>query len=77
MGAEGATDMNQEYKYQAQICTRCGAKVWDNWYLRHRRSGCKRGIIEPAPVQQVDQADGVNPMSYSDYVEEKITGGLD
>lgn len=31
--------------YGVAICTRCGATVHTNWLIRHRKSGCKVGIV--------------------------------
>lgn len=44
-------------QYKTEICTRCGATVYANWLIRHRKSGCVSGIVTPHRLTCV-RADG-------------------
>lgn len=36
--------MSQSFTYEIVDCPECGAKVADNWLIKHLKSGCKIGI---------------------------------
>lgn len=44
-------------QYQTEVCDRCGATVYANWIIRHRKSGCTSGIVATSGLTCV-RADG-------------------
>lgn len=36
----------QSRQYKTVTCDRCGQSVRENWLIRHRKSGCKVGVVE-------------------------------
>ena len=38
-------------KYSTLTCAKCGARVAENWYIRHVKSGCKVGAKPPLKTE--------------------------
>lgn len=35
--------LRKGYQFPTETCHKCGAKVAQNWYVAHLKSGCQKG----------------------------------